>query len=76
MTAREMFEELGYKQVRNDKYGIKYINEDDWDAEVEFDLEWKTFDASLNDFGEIRPDSIDIPKFKAIQKQLEELGWL
>ena len=64
MSAKEMFEELGYKQVYRIAY-IKYYNEDD-DLYIWFNQEDETIDIRF-DFG------IDI--LQAINKQVEELRW-
>lgn len=86
MKAKEMFEELGYKQ-ENDTFdkGIHYhliqiVAGDENHYGVSFNKETKTyhtyaygwfkngvhFDSNL---------SIDIKLNKAINKQIEELGW-
>lgn len=73
MTAKEMFEELGYeycKYYNRDKI-IQYYNEKEdvqflfWIAEQEF---------SVSEYGELK--NITVDEFKDIQKQIEELGWI
>ena len=73
MTAREMFEALGYeycKYYNRDKI-IQYYNEKEdvqflfWIAEQEF---------SVSEYGELK--NITVDEFKAIQQQMKELGWL
>lgn len=64
LTAREMFEKLGYKQEYHIAY-IKYYNEDD-DLYIWFNQEDETIDIRF-DFG------VDI--LQAINKQVEELRW-
>lgn len=73
MTAREMFESLGYEYCKyydRDRI-IQYYNEKEdiqflfWIAEQEF---------SVSEYGELK--NITVDEFKAIQKQMEELGWL
>ena len=74
MTAKEMFEELGYKQkIQNDviyyfkeikipkKYGNILI------YHINFILKDKELFTSKN---------LDYKELKAINKQVEELGWL
>ena len=76
MSAQEMFEQLGYKL---DKYPdhLDYWKgaETKYAAMVKqvcFDLRRKSYYATcLFDVGEI-----DMPTLRAIQKQIEELGWL
>ena len=73
-TAREMIEELGYESSADDYYiecSYDDKNEGYW-KRISFDLREKTFDA-VDTYDAM---NIDIPTFKAIQKQLEELGWL
>ena len=70
-TAREMFEELGYT-YKIDEFGlidcIKVANNNCY--HIAFGV--KDFWATEN----YRPMDIDMPTFKAIQKQLEELNWI
>lgn len=72
MTAKEMFEKLGYKKDTTYKiYGhLYYFNED---IKIDFDLEDKDFYkySCLNDCR----CSINMQELKAINKQVEELGW-
>lgn len=68
-SAREMWQELGYKFNENDKYIYceDYENED---LRVVFDKQHKTVDCNATyDY------SFDMQFFKVIQKQIEELGW-
>ena len=75
MTAREMFEELGYVFEINDNF-IEYYKNSKRSffvyKHVCFDLVGKSYSASCN----YENMEIDMPTFKAIYKQLEELGWL
>lgn len=70
MTAKEMFEDLNYlRMTYNDRF-ISFVNRNDNDdkiGEVQFDLMYQ----------EVFVDNVVIvlPLFKAIQKQIEELGW-
>lgn len=67
-SAKEMFEELGFKYEYNKianqicVYGTK--NDDSF--------LWIYLDRKIFDFN----NEIDMNLFKAIQKQIEELGWL
>lgn len=75
-TAKEMFKELGYeKEVTGseimDENFIGYENKKE-NKYIGFRRWYKDFHA-FEDKGDI---DIDMPTFKAIHKQLEELGWL
>ena len=79
MTAQEMFKKLGY---------IKYINRDTGDIVyrkqntfVEFSAIKQTVVTAFvsmyyKDTLAYRALDVDVALFQAIQKQLEELGWL
>lgn len=71
MTAREMFEELGYKKDEYSKC-ICYYNPNEVNDEIVFYLENRTFNRDYYGHG----NAIDMPVLKAINKQVEELGWL
>lgn len=74
MTAREMFEALGYEYYETE-YSILYIANCDMDEDhisIGFGLLSHTFYAKHN----CDPYDITIDEFKAIQQQLKELGWL
>ena len=73
MTAKEMFEALGYEYCKfyDRNKIIQYYSEKEdvqflfWIAEQEF---------SASEYGE--PKNITIDEFKAIQQQMNELGWI
>ena len=71
MSAKEMFEKLGYKQVNND---INYLIYDlDGVFKLKFykpqqDIEIEVIEDIYN--------TLDVEELKAINKQAEELGWL
>lgn len=69
MTAKEMFEELGYKQIKSNELAMVYENEECY---IVFDLFYETVDKRMK---LARTRSIYLKEFKAIQKQIEELGW-
>ena len=78
MTAREMFEELGYKLVRNDSSLIKYekfINDNC--IQITFSLLLKKFIAT---YGHQKSGSyandIKSDELKAVVCQAKELGWI
>ena len=74
MTAKEMFEELGFyfdiTEYKNYKPDYEFIDEDG--NAIMFDLEEKKIDIGTNTYIRIRNPK----KFvEAINKQIEELGW-
>ena len=80
MTAKEMFEELGYKQkieyFRGERKRILYVTEHKYNTQFMFDVNNKMFNAYFKtDDGEEMPAWIEIKHLKAINKQIEELGW-
>ena len=79
MKAKEMFEELGYKVDELDfedyNVSIRYIKKvnsypNDWFITFRKNKTWFSYG------GIDYIDEITIDKFKAIQKQMKELGWL
>ncbi len=75
-SARELFEELGTDYFENNsRITIEFYNisMDDYDF-IEFDKECKTLSISIDQFN-FKKYSFDFEKlFKAINKQVEELG--
>ena len=75
MSAKEMFEELGYKIVQNDMNWLRYgINTSKWYAcFIDFNLREKKIEISnkVDTFGK----TIELDELQAINKQVEELGW-
>lgn len=70
-TAKEMFEELGYEEHIAMLNQIKYKNEK-IDISVIFSLNKNTY-SILGMYGHSR--EVNMSLHKAIQKQIEELGW-
>lgn len=76
-SARKMFKELGYEYTTywcGFKTILEYWSEEDtnnW-KHIFFDFETKSYFA--DEHNELM--YVDMKTFKAIQKQLEELGWL
>lgn len=73
MSAKEMFEELGYEQFNYSK-GIRYTNE-----QTEQNIEFED-DGFINIYNTCynRPNDIEVlivEEIQAINKQVEELGW-
>ena len=80
MSAKEMFEELGYEQtlqydedIKEDLIAIRYKNRHN--IEIIFDL----WDCDFVKFGKIWEhlgnSSITMDELKAINQQCKELGW-
>ncbi len=68
-TAKEMFEELGYKIVRDDEEFLDYETEEYY---ISFWKHKKIFYKV--EYGYDAGD-ITMQELKAINKQVEELGW-
>ena len=73
-SAREMFKKLGYVRLNIFPLSIDYVKQINLkDAKIiSFTLKSKSYYAMDRNIAM----GIDMPTFKAIQKQLEELGWL
>lgn len=80
MSAKEMFEELGYEIDEESELEILYkmkweISSTYW---IGFDKTKKTFECfeiSDSPFNPSKSFKIGIDELKAINKQVEELGW-
>ncbi|MNP70335.1 hypothetical protein D3C76_1665550 [compost metagenome] len=91
MTAKEMFEALGYSRVEDSTMGIQYIKKSNRSEMqrigmlktkyMEFyrkhkDITIKTITEFIDGSkSNSNLESIDLEEFKAIQKQVLELGW-
>lgn len=64
MTAKELFEELGYEENYHIEY-IMYYNKEE-EKYIWFSRTDETIEARFD---------IDMPLLKAINKQIEELNW-
>jgi hypothetical protein len=71
-TADKLFEELGYKKVRDDERFIKYRKPYDNDYIV-MDKETKDF---IKNFDFAYWKAVNMQELQAINKKVEELGWL
>lgn len=69
MLAKEMFEELGYKQISN---GVNYII---YNFEEKFELRFYLPQQEIEIIGEPPFNTLDLDEIKAINKQIEELEW-
>lgn len=85
-TAREMFEELGYEPYEKGdpkykKHKIEYHDDNYWKkTSFIFCLKDKSVRKIVTDKTDYTMGTYGVPinsnEFKAINKQLEELGWL
>ena len=82
MSAREMFEKLGYELIKHKEYMFyskQYQEEYDGECyesdlwHIEFNFITKSFNKSLGDDNTVA--DIELSEFKAIQQQIKELGW-
>lgn len=74
-TAEEMFKDLGYECIKSDlsiRYMANYEMAEDPIKYIRFSLTRQRFYAQQD----LDPMDIDMREFKAIQKQIKELGWL
>ena len=78
MTARKMFEKLNfvYTETQNTIFYKKIIS-DEITILIKFDRDEKIFwsETQFNYSDDVGIYKISIKEFKAIQKQIEELGW-
>lgn len=80
MSAKEMFEELGYDLMLDCKYYIYYQKPLKENPEYEKDYLHISFEkddkAFIKTYGDDNsPEIIGMQELKAINKQIEELGW-
>jgi hypothetical protein len=80
MTAREMFEELGYEYTY---CGIPVFESIEYEKKEMIDgytvyqiITFDFYDKTVKCDGHYESLQVGMPTFKAITKQLEELGWL
>lgn len=79
-SAREMFEELGYNQLYQNKRYMFYVKDlidtpeyEKDSIHLEFNFENKTFNKTYSDDNSVYEITLD--ELKAINKQVEELNW-
>lgn len=74
ITAREMFESLGYKygEESDERYNYKVIKYYDTNTKFVFSINAREFAVSYCE----EPKYTTVDEFKAIHQQLKELGWL
>lgn len=80
MTAKELFETLGYKQTINNDGLIEYIDDSHGGTDyvyIRFELSWKAYEVGYYDGNKTKsPMATSIKEHKAITKQMKELGWI
>lgn len=78
LTAREMFEELGYKQIKLADEGLVALYEKIIfsDRQSIYFYPEKAVRIIFHSGERIYPPIIDMKELKAINKQIEELGWI
>lgn len=76
MSAKEMFEKLGFKYSKEENFRISYVYENWRNRTIHFYLKDKDFSCNLiqNNAG-IGGCMINMDLFKAIQQQIKELHW-
>jgi hypothetical protein len=80
MTAREMFEELGYEETLNNKYTLSYTAKFFVSDKhrIEFYKNAKEFIChyySDSPFEPAKPFNVSLKELQAINQQVKELGW-
>ena len=68
-TADEMFEELGYTNVRQNEYWIVYKGKE---KDIDFSLRYKTIVLE----NEKKSKKLTMQELQAIYKKCEELKWI
>lgn len=74
-SAEEMFEELGYMEVRKKQNTISYCLKKGYFYYIVFKKNKKTVYKSKGVPGKEVSSSISMKELQAINKQVEELGW-
>lgn len=79
MTAKEMFEEAGYELDQNE-WNLKYIKEIEvnqfWTSPLIINFQLMGDNKFYKYDSEALAVPINMKELKAINKQIEELGWL
>lgn len=74
MTARQLFEKLGYEQTRNDDDYILYEKKVSHDIKI-VNFCSQTESVRVNFESECDTPSVNMPLLSAIQAQIDELNW-
>ena len=77
-TADEMFEKLGYEKTKNDEYNVIYEKGASFRNRIIFSKITKTVCCILvnEDYEWNDGIDIDMQELQAINKKVEELGWI
>lgn len=80
-SARDMFEELGYNEMYQNKHYICYVKDlvdtPEYERDsihLEFNYDTKTFNKTYGDDNSVY--EITLEELQAINQQIKELGWL
>ena len=73
MTAKEMFEKLGYELIETNSGGIKLTMIEYYNYETTSDIEFWTPSNIVIDLQ--NRELLTVKHIQAINKQIEELGW-
>ena len=76
MKAKEMFEELGYKEKKDKSKTITYILKNRYFYYIVFKINKKSVYKSKVVYGKDITSSITIKELQAINQKCKELGWL
>ncbi len=78
MTAKEMFESLGYKQTINSDYLIEYTADNGGNdfVYIRFYFSSKGYEVGYFDGYISTAMETSIKEHEAITKQMKELGWI
>lgn len=74
--AKEMFEELGYKEKKDKSKTITYVLKNGYFYYIVFKINKKSVYKSKSVPGKEVSSSITIKELQAINQQCKELGWL
>lgn len=78
MNAKGMFKKLGYikEPIENERFISYRKPKGDSFSYIQFDSKDKTYQCYYFDSRGIQPQIIGIKETLAIQKQIDELGWI
>lgn len=74
MSAKEMFEKLGYKQDKQKNYIVYYsLLKLSREKQIEFNFDYKTIEKRR--VPDLHCSTINMQELQAINQQCKELGW-
>ena len=74
-TAKEMFEEMGYRRIDISTHFNEQIKYENNNSTIFFNVIGKNFYTYYSGMSGVSPLFINMKLNEAIQKQIEELGW-